>query len=213
MDVLRSHHLVISPSSSTDCRGHLLHLHILFHVHRRRVQAYGSDRPGVQHDDANVVCGRVPPVRGTDVSRALGTIGATLLLAGAMAPLPYVYHLRPLPPPYPFLSTNCTTIATTHRHRHHLRPVRNQISGTLIYCNFFCLVLCCILWDLGPAKGRPVTMDLGLLETSPDLGGKRGGVGHRGTGARMCLSPGHGAIAIDGHQVSWTTLEAQSLNE
>jgi hypothetical protein len=50
-------------------------------------------------------------------------------------------------------------------------------------------------------------MDLALLETSPDLGGKWGG--YQGTGGRVSLSPGR--AEIDGHQVSWTPLEAQSL--
>jgi hypothetical protein len=56
------------------------------------------------------------PLFAGQMYRALGTIGATLLLAGlttVMAPLPYVlssffspFHTPPL-------------ITTTHRHRHH----------------------------------------------------------------------------------------------
>jgi hypothetical protein len=62
------------------------------------------------------------PLFAAQMYRALGTIGATLLLAGlttAMAPLPYVHHnsfapLLALPPP-PSTTTN-----TTAHHRHHL---------------------------------------------------------------------------------------------
>jgi hypothetical protein len=48
-------------------RKNLLCLHLFLHVHRRRIQACRSDRPGVQHDNAYLIRGRVPLVRGTDV--------------------------------------------------------------------------------------------------------------------------------------------------
>ncbi|KAH9979928.1 hypothetical protein BGW80DRAFT_1454478 [Lactifluus volemus] len=71
---------------------HLLYLHILLHVHRCRVSTDRGIRARVQYYDAHVVRGGVPPLRG-GMYHTLGTVGATLLLAGlttAMAPLPFV---------------------------------------------------------------------------------------------------------------------------
>jgi hypothetical protein len=39
-----------------------------------------------------------------------------------------------------------------------------------------CLVLYYMLWVLGSAKGNPVTMDIALLEASPNLGGSVAGM-------------------------------------
>ena len=78
------------------------------------------------------------PLFAGQMYRALGTIGATLLLAGlttAMAPLPYVHHFF-TPPSHsttPFthpLSTNYTTIAAAHRHRHHHHLPQNPTNIT-----------------------------------------------------------------------------------
>ena len=128
------------------------------------------------------------PLFAGQMYRALGTIGATLLLAGlttAMAPLPYVHHFFCAPPtPLPLSHTHyppitppspppTATATTTISPR--ITPIsRNQASGTLILIfSLFCPVLCYILWVLGPAQGNPV-MDLALLKAPPDLEGGMG---------------------------------------
>ena len=44
-------------------------LHVFVHVHRRRVPAARCERAGVQHDDADGVCGGVSSVYRADVPR------------------------------------------------------------------------------------------------------------------------------------------------
>jgi hypothetical protein len=88
------------------------------------------------------------PLFAGQMYRALGTVGATLLLAGlttAMAPLPCVYHLLYFAPQH---------------HHHHPIPLVYTPNLHLLVCP----VLCCMLWVLGSAKGNPVIVDIALLD-------------------------------------------------
>jgi hypothetical protein len=110
------------------------------------------------------------PLFAGQMYRALGTIGATLLLAGlttAMAPLPYVHHFFCAPPtPLPLSHTHyppitppspppTATATTTISPR--ITPIsRNQASGTLILIFLYFAQFCAIFYGSSdPRKGIP----------------------------------------------------------
>ena len=106
--------------------GHLLHLHVLLHVHRRRVPAGGGDGARVQRDDAHVVRGRVPAVRGADVPRARhgrrdATFGGSDHGHGATSvctPIDRIVHIASSPF---LLLRSILSLPSLHHHLHHHR--------------------------------------------------------------------------------------------
>ena len=95
-------------------RRHLFHLHVLVHVHRRRIPAAGGERAGVQCDDAHRVRGCVPAVCWADVPRAWhgrrdAAVGGTDGRDGANS----VCILPLLPSNASTISTNSSTSTTT----------------------------------------------------------------------------------------------------
>jgi len=151
----------------------------------------------VQHDDAYLILSRAPLVQETDVlsaeyrMRDTAVGRAIIIIIIKFPPGPD----RHLPYTHPF-STICTTTppptataTTANTHQYHV--IQRDILFSL-----FCLGLCRIWWVFGAEKENLMTIDVVLLQVSPDLGG--GEFGRLGM-----VSLGPGGSEIDGHQISY----------